>query len=169
MAEFGKDTQMIEKLAKAAHELFCEHLVADGYIYGPVTSETAKTHSSLVPFDALPDDEKEQNRNSVREIPAKLACIGYDLKPGSDGQKPIRFTKDEEEKLAEKEHDRWITQKQENGWSYGNTIDKSKKIHKNMVPWNRLTEKDKEKDRIMIRAIPKIVNKAGFIIEKQLC
>ena len=166
MDKLLNDDQLIEKLAKAAHEIFCEHLVKEGYKYGSLTSESDKTHSSLLSFNNLPEDEKEQNRGAVRDIPDKLATVGYGLRPKSGKEVPVEFSKDEIENLAEKEHARWVKQKLESGWQFGRVTDKVKKIHTDMVSWDRLSDKDKEKDRLMVRAIPKIVAKAGYGIVK---
>jgi hypothetical protein len=164
MNEFENDPQLTEKLAKAAHEVFCDHLRAEGYKYGPQTSNIEMTHSSLMLFESLPEDEKEQNRNTVRSIPCKIACVGYKLMPGTRSQVKFEFQKGEIEKLAEKEHKRWVKQKLENGWQYATVTDKPRKKHKDIVSWDRLSQEDKEKDRVMVRAIPKIVGKAGFMI-----
>jgi hypothetical protein len=167
MNVFENDLQLFEKLAKAAHEVFCDHLEAEGYRYGPTTSDVEMTHSSLMPFESLPEDEKEQNRNTVRSIPCKIARVGYKLVPGTGGQAQFMFQKDEIEKLAEKEHKRWVKQKLNGGWHYAAVTDKTRKQHKDIVGWDRLAEEDREKDRVMVRAIPEIVAKAGFKIVKK--
>jgi hypothetical protein len=164
MREFENNPQLVEKLAKAAHGVFCDHLKAEGYKYGSQTSETELTHNSLVPFESLPENEKEQNRNTVRGIPCKIAYVGYKLVPSTGGQALFEFQKDEIEKLAEKEHQRWVKQKLDDGWQYAAITDKPRKKHKDIVAWDRLAEEDKEKDRVMVRAIPEIVARAGFMI-----
>jgi hypothetical protein len=166
LSEFETDTKMIENLASVAHELFCEYLVAKGYRYGPETSETAKIHSSLVPFDALPKDEKEQNRSIVRDIPRKLAYVGYGLQVNLGDQKAIQFQEEEIEKLAKREHEYWVKEKLGRGWQHGKITNKADKKHKDLVPWDMLSEEDKEKDRVIIRAIPKILARAGYVMIK---
>ena len=49
----------LEKLAEAAHEVFCGGLKAKGYRSGPVTRDEQKKHSSLRPYAELPEDEIE--------------------------------------------------------------------------------------------------------------
>jgi hypothetical protein len=167
MSKIDNDDRLIEKLAEAAHEVFCEEMRKQGYVYGLVTDESKKQHSSLLPFSKLPEDEKEQNRDTVRDIPSKLAYLGYGLRPKQDNELSIEFSKVDIEKLAEKEHRRWVKQKLAAGWQYGSRTDKTRKIHQDIVPWDKLTENDKEKDRVMIRAIPKIVSKAGYTMAKK--
>ena len=42
--------ELLEKLAEAAHELFVQQLLHNGYTLGPKTDEVQKTHSSLKPY-----------------------------------------------------------------------------------------------------------------------
>ncbi len=66
----------LEKLARAVHEDFCAYMQQKGYQFGEQTDEAAKpkTHSSLVPFDELPEGEKDQNTQYALDIPRKLAA-----------------------------------------------------------------------------------------------
>jgi hypothetical protein len=72
---------LLEKLAVAAHEVFCDGLKRKGYRYGARTDAKQKTHSSLLPYAELPEDEKEQNRLNVRDIANKLSQGGYLMRP----------------------------------------------------------------------------------------
>jgi hypothetical protein len=71
------------------------------------------------------------------------------------------------EKLAEAAHQVWMEGKIRDGWKYGNMIDKDNKIHNCLVPYNELSETDKESDRDMVRGIPKILDLAGYEICKK--
>jgi hypothetical protein len=160
------DTKVIEKLAQAVHELFCEEMSARGYKYGPVMDDSKKLHSSLLPYTGLPENEKEQNRDNARDIQNKVTSAGYIIVPGNYPQKTTVFTPDEVESLAIEEHRRWMKQKITNGWRYAPETDKSNKLHKDLVPWEQLTEDDKDKDRVLVRGIPVILAKAGYTIKK---
>jgi RyR domain len=65
----------------AVHEVFCQPLRARGYQWGPQTDEARKTHSALKPYAELPEEEQELNRGNVRDIPRKLARLGYVMRP----------------------------------------------------------------------------------------
>ena len=158
---------MIEKLAETVHELFCEEIKAQGYIYGPVTDNEKKQHSSLLPYAELTEDEKEQNRGNARDIQNKLISVRYEIVPARGNQASARFTKEEVEKLAREEHKRWMKQKFADGWRYAPETNKSKKLHKGLVPWEQLLEKEKDKDRSLVKGIPKILDKAGYITVKK--
>jgi hypothetical protein len=157
---------LLEKLAEAAHEIFCEELRAKGYIYGPQTDPEEKTHSSLKPYPDLPEYEMESNRDNVRDIANKLAAIGYLMVPARSNEPPFDFPGDDLEYLAELEHQRWMTEKINAGWRHSPETEKEKKLHSALMEWDELAEGEKDKDRALIQQIPKILAKAGYAIVK---
>lgn len=160
------DENLLEKLAEAAHEVFCDHLRAEGYRYGPESREDQKIHSSLKHYHKLLENEKEQNRNNVRDIPHKLASIGYTMIPARGKEMASEFDDEEVTLLARMEHERWMREKLDAGWRYAEETDKPKRRHKLLVPWENLPLEEQEKDYILVRGIPQILAKAGYIIVK---
>ncbi|MFY9556091.1 MAG: RyR domain-containing protein, partial [Blastocatellia bacterium] len=181
------EDELLDKLARAAHELLLKKLRDDGYSYGPVTDERLKNHSSLMSFEELPEEEKEQNRSNVRDISNKLIRSGYVMIPARSNEPPFDFPGDDLELLAEMEHARWMKSKLEAGWRWASETDKANQLHKDLVPWHRLSveerarlgpdeaaaigpdelsEQDKEKDRVMVRGIPRILARAGYTVVK---
>ena len=160
------DKNLLEKLAEAAHEIFYEDLTIKGYKYGQVTQENKKEHSLLKPYAKLSEDEKESNRNSVRDISNKLASVGYAMVAARCNETKGEFQNDEIEKLAKLEHERWVQKKLNTGWKPAEKTIKEKKLHKDLISWDKLTEDDKEKDRILVRGIPKILANAGYTVLK---
>ena len=160
------ERDLVEKLAQAAHEVFCDSLKARGYVYGRETRDEEKTHSSLRPYAELTEEEKEQNRGFVREISDKLALVGYAMLPARAGEGPVALTEAEIERLAEAEHERWMRQKLDSGWRYGTSTDKARKLHRYLVPWDELPPGERDKDRVMVAGIPRILAKAGYTISK---
>jgi len=158
--------ETLEKMAAAVHEVFCEGLKTKGYHYGPVNDEKAKTNSSLMPYDQLPEDEKEQNRGNVRDIAAKLTLAGYVMRPARSNEPLFDFPGEDLKTLAEMEHERWMHQKLAAGWKYAEKTDKDKKLHSSIREWKELPEAEKEKDRTLVRGIPNILARAGYAIEK---
>ena len=63
MTPMELEKALLEKLAEAAHEVFCDSLRAKGYVYGPETREEERTHSSLRPYAELSGEEKEQKNS----------------------------------------------------------------------------------------------------------
>ncbi|OGN98529.1 MAG: hypothetical protein A2Y89_03750 [Chloroflexi bacterium RBG_13_51_18] len=163
--------EIIERLAEATHEIFRADMKAKGYVYGPVTDDRKKRHSSLCPYSELPEEEKEQNRGNVRDIQNKLTSVGYEIVPARGNQNPARFTKAEIEKLAIEEHERWMKQKKAEGWKKTKNPTDSKdtvnKLHPAIVKWEELPENEREKDRAQVKGIPRILRMAGYIMVKK--
>lgn len=158
--------ELLEKLAAAAHEIFCDSLRSQGYVLGVVKNKSKKMHTALMPYSELPEHEKEQNRENVRDIPHKLILAGYIMRPARSNEPPFKFPGNDLEKLSAREHERWMNYKILTGWRYSPKTDQSRKAHQLLIPWEKLSEEEKEKDRILVRAIPVILAKAGYAVEK---
>jgi hypothetical protein len=158
--------ELLEKLAIAAHEVFCDGLKKMKYRYGPQTNSRLKTHSSLLPYADLPEDEKEQNRRNVRDIANKLSHTKYLMRPARSHEHPFNFPEDDLDTLSRMEHERWMNAKLDSGWQYAEKTDKAKKLHKALLPWEKLPKTEKDKDRAMVQGIPRILARAGYAVEK---
>jgi hypothetical protein len=161
------DKNLLEKLAEAAHKIFYEDLTIKEHKYGMFTKENKKENGLLKPYTKLSEDEKESNRNNVRDIPNKLASVGYVMVQIQGNETISKFKNDEIEKLAKMEHKRWMQEKLSNGWQYAKKTDRAKKLHKSLIAWGKLSEDEKEKDRSLVKGIPKILAKAGYSMIKQ--
>ncbi|MBI2835743.1 MAG: ATPase [Acidobacteria bacterium] len=184
--EMDLEGELLDRLAAAAHDIFCDELRARGFRHGARTNEAEKRHSSLMPYEALPEDEKEQNRGNVRDIASKLTEIGYVMMPARSNEPPFDFPGVDLERLAEMEHDRWLRAKIQVGWKYGRRTDKARRIHSDLVPWRKLSraerstryqpyelaamgpgalgQRSKDKDRALVRGIPTILARAGYTV-----
>ena len=49
---------LLDDLAAAQHELFCDGLRAEGLSPGPITDSSSKTHAQLKPYGDLAPSEK---------------------------------------------------------------------------------------------------------------
>ena len=163
---------VLEKLAEAAHRVFFEGMKARDTRPGSTTDgvrttrEAHKTHPVLVPYSELPEHLKEANRRNVRDIPAKLEAVGYVMIPARSNEPPFIFSAQDLERLAEAEHKRWMQSKLEDGWVYAPKTDSARKLHDCLVPWERLPEAEREKDRDLVRGIPAILAFAGYTIAR---
>jgi hypothetical protein len=157
---------LLEALAEAAHEVYRERMEADGYVYGPIRDEKEKTRPALVAYTQLPENLKESNRRNVRDIPAKLAASNYIMIPARSNEPPFNFPEGSLEELAEAEHERWMQSLEDEGWEYESVTDEARKKHQCLVPWKDLPEDEREKDRELVRGIPKILARAGYAIIK---
>ncbi|MCS7214937.1 MAG: RyR domain-containing protein [Thermodesulfovibrio sp.] len=70
------------------------------------------------------------------------------------------------DKIAKKLHEAWVKEKLEQGWKYGEVTDKNSKIHSSLIPYEELTEEEKEIDRMYVREISKILENKGLRLIK---
>jgi hypothetical protein len=145
----------VEPIAQAIHELYCREQAKLG--------KSVESNPSMRPWRELPGDLKQENRNQAISIKQKLYRLGYELSPRARTcAVPLRFTPEQVEQLAEQEHERFVASKRERGWTYGPVRDNARLIHPCLVPWNELSEVEREKDRDAVRNIPELVALAGF-------
>lgn len=69
--------ELAELLAKNTHDIWAKARMEDGWVFGPVRSDAEKTNPCLVPYDELPEQEKEYDRRINRELLAALYAMGY--------------------------------------------------------------------------------------------
>ncbi len=145
-----------ELLARTIHEQYLRAEAALGL--------TSADKPSLVPWERLPEDFKQSNRAQAGDIPAKLSVVGCRLMPAGDDRPLFAFTAEQKERLAQMEHDRWCNQRRRAGWRHGKVRDDARKLHPALVPWEQLTDVNRERDRRTIDQIPSLVARAGFVI-----
>ncbi len=68
---------LTEKIAEQVHEIWAKGRVAEGWTYGEVRDDARKTTPCLVPYDALPESEKEYDRNTALETLKLIVALGY--------------------------------------------------------------------------------------------
>ncbi len=104
-------------------------------------------------------------------MPEVLALVGLGLRRDENGM-PARVPDDElraqlaenVERLAEAEHDGWVEHRSRNGWRWAATRDDARKLHPDMLPYGKLPEQEKGKDRNTIRHYPDSAARAGYRI-----
>lgn len=121
------------------------------------------------PFGELAAADQEDNRAAARRIPDVLARAGMGVADETQPVRPddpspeeiARHIERRLEQLAEAEHDGWMEQRVRNGWRQGSPRDDKAKIHPLIVPYARLSEKEKDKDRNSVLKFPEMVAMAG--------
>lgn len=57
--------QLVEQLAKNVHEVWAEKRIAQGWEWGVVRNDRLKKHPCLMPYEDLPEEEKDFDRNTA--------------------------------------------------------------------------------------------------------
>jgi len=71
------DDRTLEQLAEAAHMVWMDGKLRDGWKYGTLTDKKKKIHSCLVPYGQLSEADKQSDRDIVRRFREILAVAGY--------------------------------------------------------------------------------------------
>jgi hypothetical protein len=143
--------ESLDVTARTMHNAYVETQLERG--------ETPEKNASLASWSDLPEHKKEANRNAAAHIDIKLR-IGGAVACELDSTAPeIPFPPDDatRETLAQLEHRRWMADKHLAGYSYGAERDEDRMLHPDLVPWDALSEGDKDKDRDNILAIPELL------------
>lgn len=69
--------------------------------------------------------------------------------------------------LAERVHDGWLQYKESQGWHYAEIRDDDRNLHNTMVPYARLLEVNKQKDRRLVQHFAEYAKAMDFIIQEK--
>ena len=69
----------VEKLAENTHEVWAAQRLSTGWTYGATRSDANKTHPCLVPYNQLPESEKEYDRLTVAQTLKAIVKLGYHI------------------------------------------------------------------------------------------
>lgn len=72
-----------EELARNAHDNWARLRIAEGWKFGPERNDSRREHPNLVPFDQLPESEKEYDRQTAVQTIRALIAKGYTIQPGA--------------------------------------------------------------------------------------
>jgi voltage-gated potassium channel Kch len=143
-----------DQVARAIHQAYLDHCASQG--------DSPQHNPSMRPWAELPEDLKQANLAQAADISHKLRAIDCAIVPESAAAREFAFTAAEVERLAEQEHERWMQERQAQGYVPG--PDRAARQHPDLVPWADLSESARNKDRNAIREIPSILQQAGFQI-----
>lgn len=171
--------ERLEIMAEEAHNVYIEQMGEEIKTAKPEEAAKLKSNPNYVAWNLLDEEGKEQNRDQVRDIFRKLGYAGCSMAPRKAQEPVYEFSKEMEEELACLEHTRWMRMKARKGWRYAAERNDKEKLQNCMLPWtagdysdcvgfsdvlgtDELPEKDK--DRVAIRNIPRILKKGGYTI-----
>ena len=71
--------ELVEQMAKNVHEVWAQARIQQGWTWGPERNDALKHHPCLVPYEDLPESEREYDRNTSIET-LKLICkLGFKI------------------------------------------------------------------------------------------
>lgn len=74
-------SELRERLARNTHAHWSALRVAEGWSFGPFRDDVRKQHPGLVPYEDLPESEKEYDRTTAMETLRTIVALGYRIEP----------------------------------------------------------------------------------------
>ena len=69
--------QLSERIAENVHEVWAKARMDEGWTYGEKRDDIHKKHPCLVPYDELPEEEKEYDRNTAMNTIKMVNKLGF--------------------------------------------------------------------------------------------
>ena len=74
--------ELIEEMSKNVHEVWAETRIRQGWTYGPERNDELKMHPCLIPYEELPEEEKEYDRNTSIGTLKLIMKLGFKIVKG---------------------------------------------------------------------------------------
>jgi voltage-gated potassium channel Kch len=124
-------------------------------------------------WNQLIDSGKDDNRYPARHMAIKLRYLGAEMvDKGKTGEEfdDTKITEEQKLTLSRMEHNRWMADRLLSGYvstrilqdkDLQKILKKQLRLHKDIRPWEELSDTDKKKDSLLIDNLAKIVKEAG--------
>ena len=80
----GDLEELQEAIAENAHDVWAEARIKEGWTYGEERDDTNKKHPDLVPYTALPEDEKDYDRKMAFNTIKLVKKLGFEIVKRND-------------------------------------------------------------------------------------
>ncbi|MCK5267817.1 MAG: hypothetical protein KAR07_06605, partial [Spirochaetes bacterium] len=168
-----RNIEQLKNLARVIHARYCtliknmnEESIKKS-LYEKLAIVNNKNRKNFnISYDDLPDDIKSSSIDSAYHIATKLLSIGYAIKEENNEAEQILLylSKSDIETMAKLEHERWAWEKRLSGWTYAPERNNKNKKHNCLVPYDELTELEKEKDRDQVKLYPALLKAINYKI-----
>ncbi len=73
-------TRLTEAIAKNVHDVWAAGRITNGWKYGKERNDTLKLHPCLIPYEELPESEKEFDRATAISTLKLIEKMGFEIK-----------------------------------------------------------------------------------------
>jgi hypothetical protein len=126
--------------------------------------------SAMRDWDEVLETYRAANRAVADSAMTKLWDAGWrPALKGEKGDHSPSVPADIMQKMAEREHDRWMAERLMAGWrptAQGEARDNDLMAHDKLAPWEALNEQDRKNDVVQVRAgldVARMLHKNGFV------
>lgn len=74
---------LTENMARNVHEVWAAGRIAQGWTFGETRDDLRKLHPCLVPYDSLPESEREYDRQTAIETLKLIISLGFKIEKES--------------------------------------------------------------------------------------
>jgi hypothetical protein len=71
--------ELVEVMAKNVHDVWAETRIKDGWRYGETRNDERLEHPCLIPYEELPDSEREYDRNTAIGTLKPIHKLGFKI------------------------------------------------------------------------------------------
>lgn len=72
--------ELIERMAHNVHDVWAQGRMAEGWTWGEERDDKLKTHPCLVPYEELPDAEREYDRQTAVQTLKLILKLGFKIR-----------------------------------------------------------------------------------------
>jgi RyR domain-containing protein len=123
--------------------------------------------AALATWDGLTENLRDANRVVADHSPILFAAAGLMIARSEERTEVAAVTPDELERLAMIEHRRWMADRLDHGWRRGAIRDDRLMLHTDFVPWDELSDSDKQKDCNSVRALIASLAEVGRVLVRK--
>ena len=70
---------LVEQMSKNVHEVWAQTRISQGWTYGERRNDELKTHPCLIPYEELPEEEREYDRNTAIGTLKLIMKLGFKM------------------------------------------------------------------------------------------
>ena len=70
---------LVEQMSKNVHEVWSKTRIQQGWTFGEQRNDELKTHPCLIPYEELPESEKEYDRNTSIGTLKLIMKLGFKI------------------------------------------------------------------------------------------
>lgn len=71
--------ELCELLSKNTHEVWSQNRIKDGWVWGAHRDDNMKHHPCLIPYEDLPEEEKDYDRQTCMQTLKLIMKLGYKI------------------------------------------------------------------------------------------
>ncbi len=71
--------ELVEEMSRNVHEVWAETRISQGWSYGEKRDDELMTHPCLVPYEQLPESEKDYDRNTSVGTLKLIMKLGFSI------------------------------------------------------------------------------------------